>query len=87
MSDTNIPNPPVSSGSSNGWDLWKEHVLFRLNQNDDQHKEIMALLRSTNINVIELKTESKLGKWLGTTLIAGVVSLAVAILSHIFFKI
>lgn len=70
--------------NDNGWDTWKIYVLEQLKENKEQHEKLIETLNRVDQKLTILQTEHRVGKFLGTTVIAAVVSLIVSVLGRIF---
>jgi hypothetical protein len=65
----------MTPNSTNGWSKAEEMVMYRLNQNDEQHeKEIKDILA-------EMRGKSKAQTWLFSTVFPAVISIGVALLT------
>jgi hypothetical protein len=68
--------------NENGWDTWRKYVLKNLEENKEEHKSISDTLQSIDHKLTVLQTEHRLGKYFGTTLVAGIVSIIVSFIIH-----
>ena len=66
----------------NGWSEWSKYVLKELEDNDKDHKEILAGLKKIEIDLATLK--AKAGVW--GALAGFIISSAVSFLGYVFFK-
>lgn len=66
----------------NGWSEWSRYVLKELEDNDKDHKEILAGIKKIEIDLATLK--AKAGVW---GAVAGlIISTAVSFLGYILLK-
>jgi len=65
------------------WVKYKAMFLEDRQENKDEHAEIRRDLGEIKTALVRLEGEHRLGKYFGTTFIAGVVSAIMIYLSHI----
>ena len=66
----------------NGWEEWRKYILKKLEENDVSHTETRKTLNEISNKLTVLQTEARVGKFLGTTVLAAVVSFIVSLVSR-----
>jgi hypothetical protein len=71
----------MTPNSTNGWSKAEEMVMYRLNQNDEQHEKIFDGIEEIKDILAEMRGKSKAQTWLFSTVFPAVISIGVALLT------